>query len=55
MSLYYVQKLLYNLNRDAGVRQRYADDFADLLKEYDLSEEERRALGELRSSSEDPH
>ena len=44
MSLYYVQKLLYNLNRDAGVRRRHADDFGDLLKEYELSEEERRAL-----------
>lgn len=44
MSLYYVQKLLYNLNRDARIRQRHSDDFASLLKEYDLSEEERRAL-----------
>ena len=44
MSLYYVQKLLYNLNRDPAARQRYADDFKGLLADYDLAEEERRAL-----------
>ena len=44
MSLYYVQKLLYNLNRDPAARLRYADDFKGLLADYDLAEEERRAL-----------
>ncbi len=44
MSLYYVQKLLYNLNRDAHARQCYEDDFAGLLADYELTEEERCAL-----------
>ena len=44
MSLYYVQKLLYNLNRDPHARQRYKDDFADLLQDYELTEQEREAL-----------
>ena len=46
MSLYYVQKLLYNLNRDAHVRQRYDADFEGLLADYDLTGEEREALVE---------
>ena len=46
MSLYTVQKLLYNLNRDARVRQRYDDDFEGLLADYDLTGEEREALVE---------
>ncbi len=44
MSLYCVQKLLYNLNRDAQVRQRCEDDFEGLLTDYDLTDEEREAL-----------
>ena len=44
MSLYYVQKLLYNLNRDAQVRRRFDDDFEGLLADYDLTDEEREAL-----------
>ena len=44
MSLYYVQKLLYQLNRDPGVRKRFAADRAALLDEYELSDEERAAL-----------
>ena len=27
MSLYYVQKLLYQLNRDARIRQQFEEDF----------------------------
>ena len=46
MSLYYVQKLLYHLNRDARARQRYEDDFEGLLADYDLTDEEREALVE---------
>jgi hypothetical protein len=46
MSLYYVQKLLYQLNRDPGVRKRFAEDRAALLEEYKLDDEERRALVE---------
>lgn len=46
MSLYNVQKLLYQLNRDAAVRRRFAEDFAALLADYELTDEERRAIGE---------
>jgi len=46
MSLYYVQKLLYQLNRDPGTQKRFAEDRGGLLGEYDLTEEERRALAE---------
>jgi len=44
MSLYYVQKLLYQLNRDPAVRKRYETDFDGLLKDYDLTDEEIRAI-----------
>lgn len=46
MSLYYVQKLLYQLNRDPAVRRRFAQDREGLLAEYRLTEEERDALVE---------
>jgi len=46
MSLYQVQKMLYQLNRDNAVKARFRDDREGLLDEYDLSEEERRALAE---------
>ena len=44
MSLYYVQKFLYQLNRDPGVQRRFREDLEGLLSEYDLSEEERAAI-----------
>lgn len=44
MSLYYVQKLIYQLNRDPQVRQRFERDREDVLKEYALDEEELAAL-----------
>ena len=44
MSLYYTQKLLYQLNRDASVRRRLEEDLDALLAEYELSDEERRAV-----------
>jgi hypothetical protein len=46
VSLYYVQKLLYQLNRDPTVRQRYTTNLETLLAEYELTEEEQRALHE---------
>ncbi|HEX7080507.1 MAG TPA: aromatic ring-opening dioxygenase subunit LigA [Gammaproteobacteria bacterium] len=46
MSLYYVQKLLWQLNRDPAVRRRFADDRDELLGEYRLTDEERRAIVE---------
>ena len=44
MSLYQVQKLIYQLNRDPRTRQRYADERDAVLGEYDLSAEEIGAL-----------
>ena len=44
MSLYYVQKFLYQLNRDPAVQRRFRDDLEGLLSEYDLSDEERAAI-----------
>ena len=44
MSLYYTQKLLYQLNRDPSVRRRFDEDFDSLLAEYELTQEEREAL-----------
>jgi hypothetical protein len=44
MSLYCVQKVLYQLNRDPGVRKRFDGDRDALLREYDLTAEERAAI-----------
>lgn len=44
MSLYGMQKFLYQLNRDAGVQRRYREDRAALLGEYPLNAEEREAV-----------
>ena len=46
MSLYYTQKLLYQVNRDPAVRRRLAEDLEGLLAEYELTDEERRAVRE---------
>ena len=44
MSLYYVQKLLFELNRDSRVQERFAGDLDGLLAEYDLTNEETAAI-----------
>ena len=44
MSLYYLQKLLYNLNREARVKERFGADLDGLMAEYELDDEEREAL-----------
>jgi len=44
MSLYYVQKLLYQLNRDESVRSRFKTDRDALLHEYTLTQEEHDAI-----------
>lgn len=44
MSLYHLQKIIFQLNRDEHVRQRYEDNFEELLAGYPLDEEERTAL-----------
>jgi aromatic-ring opening dioxygenase LigAB LigA subunit len=44
MSLYSVQKLLYQLNRDPSVRRRFGENREELLAEYSLTTEERAAI-----------
>ena len=44
MSLYSLQKLLYELNRDARVQQEFASDRDSLLARYRLSDEEADAI-----------
>jgi hypothetical protein len=44
MSLYALQKLLYNLNREERVQQRFKAELPGLLAEYELNDEERQAL-----------
>lgn len=46
MSLYQVQKLIYQLNRDARTQERYAAGRDSVLAEYELTMEERAALVE---------
>lgn len=46
MSLYQVQKVIYQLNRDPNLRLRFAADVDAVLADYELTEEERRALKE---------
>lgn len=40
MSLYYVQKLLYNLNREPLVQSRFQNDLEALMDDYKLTPEE---------------
>jgi len=44
MSLYYVQKLLYNLNRDTSVQTLFRSDIDSLLGQYKLSDDEKSWL-----------
>lgn len=44
MSLYAMQKFLYHLNRDPRVQERFREDQAAVLDEYELTDEERGAL-----------
>ena len=46
MSLYYVQKLIYTLNRDQSAREHFEQNMAEVMKEYELNQEEHRALTE---------
>ena len=41
MSLYFVQKLLYNLNRDPAVQTLFQTDIETLLDNYKLTDQER--------------
>jgi hypothetical protein len=44
MSLYHVQKLIFQLNRDPAIRKRFDEDFDSLLADYELTGEEQLAL-----------
>ena len=44
VSLYYVQKLIYNLNRDPHEAKRFKTDLDHILKDYQLTEEETYAI-----------
>ena len=44
MSLYYLQKFLYELNRDDGAQKRYREDLDSLMNDFVLTDEERGAL-----------
>ena len=43
MSLYQLQKFLYHVNRDPAARERYRQDPAAFVKNYELSDAEARA------------
>ncbi|MBV8911349.1 MAG: aromatic ring-opening dioxygenase subunit LigA, partial [Gammaproteobacteria bacterium] len=44
MSLYHLQKFLYDINRDPATQGRYRADLEGLLDQYQLTPEERGAL-----------
>jgi len=44
MSLYYVQKLIYNLNRDPELVKRFKNDIENVLNDYELTKEESEAI-----------
>ncbi|MFT6957595.1 MAG: hypothetical protein ACJAYC_002608 [Halieaceae bacterium] len=44
MSLYYVQKILYNLNRDEALQKQFFADKDSVLSDYKLNNEEIDAL-----------
>jgi hypothetical protein len=44
MSLYKLQKLIYELNRDPAVQEAFAADREALLSEYRLNDEEAEAI-----------
>ena len=46
MSLYYLQKFLYCLNRDENAQEKYQSDLDGLLGDFDLTDEEATALRE---------
>ena len=46
MSLYQLQKFLYVLNRDEVSKRRYRDEIHELLNDFDLTDEEQKALVE---------
>ncbi len=47
MSIYVLQKMIRDVNRDPVVREKYFADKAALLMSYELSDEERSAVAAL--------
>tara|TARA_R110000772_G_scaffold68983_1_gene152637 strand:+ start:436 stop:816 length:381 start_codon:yes stop_codon:yes gene_type:complete len=46
MSLYQLQKFLYELNRDDTIKKKYFSDLEGLIEQFELSPEESNALRE---------
>ena len=44
MSLYYVQKLIYNLNRDPDLVIKFQEDMSGVLAQYELTTVEMDAI-----------
>jgi hypothetical protein len=44
MSLYQMQKFLFDINRDVRVQEQYRADLPGLLQRYELNAEERTAI-----------
>ena len=53
MSLYHLQKFLFELNREEQAQEKYKDDLSGLIGEYDLTDEESAALREVLPRSAD--
>jgi hypothetical protein len=47
VSVYQVNRLIYAMKMDGALAERYRSDRTALLGEWDLSERERSALGDL--------
>jgi len=46
MSLYHLQKFLFELNREESSQEKYRNDLESLLGDFDLSDDESNALRE---------
>ena len=44
VSLYYTQKLLYQLNRDQSLQEKFFADKESVITDYELTEEEHAAI-----------
>jgi len=51
MSVYQVQKLIQNVNRNAEARERFFQNKDGFVKEFELTDEEGLAIAELRIHS----
>ena len=47
MSVYQVNRLIYTMKMDGSLAERFRSDRGALLKEWDLTDDERRAVEEL--------